>query len=186
MFNHSMGWLLSLVRRPDEELPGKDAQNFAYEAFVGFAPNGPGEIMLVQQAIAAYEMAMWTMHRLKRSDNLAQMQEFGNMGIKMMGIYERLFQTLMKSRKPQQVVEVQHTHRHVHLNGQVPQGAGVVTQIEGQPYEATDPRALALAPGPAMLGEDPARDALPVPADKARPMPAARRRVRHRRAQGPA
>jgi hypothetical protein len=110
MFNHSMGWLMGIVRRADEDLPGQDAKDFAYEAFVEFIPNGPGEIMLCQQMIAAYELAMSMLSRSKRADNLSVMQECGLLGIKMMGVYDRRFQTLMKTRRPQQTVRVEHVH----------------------------------------------------------------------------
>jgi hypothetical protein len=108
MFAHSMGWLMGLVRAPGGDLPTKNAQDFAYEAFIGFIPDGPGEIMLCQQMIAAYELAMSMLSRSKRADNLSVMQECGLLGVKMMGAYERLSQTLMKQRRPQQTVRVEH------------------------------------------------------------------------------
>jgi hypothetical protein len=110
MLNHSMGWLLGIVRQRGEAAPVKDASDFAFEAFVGLTPNGPGEIMLCQQMIAAHEMAMAMLSRSKQADHTAQMQECGLLGIKMMGVYERLFQTLMKTRRPQQTVRVEHVH----------------------------------------------------------------------------
>jgi hypothetical protein len=110
MLNHSMGWLLGIVRQRGEAAPVKDASDFAFEAFVGLTPNGPGEIMLCQQMIAAHEMAMTMLSRSKQADHTSQMQECGLLGIKMMGVYERLFQTLMKTRRPQQTVRVEHVH----------------------------------------------------------------------------
>jgi hypothetical protein len=124
MFNHSMSLLLTVVRRTGEGVPGKDAQDFAYDAFIGFVPEGPGEIMLAQQMIAAFELSMVMTARSKQAEYRPQMESYANIAVKMMGIYERLLQTLTKSRKPQQIVEVQHTHRHVHLNGQVTPGEG--------------------------------------------------------------
>jgi hypothetical protein len=38
-----------------------------------------------------------------------------------------------------------------------------------------------MAPGPALLGQDPPRDTLPIACDKAPPMPNARRRTREQR-----
>jgi hypothetical protein len=55
-------------------------------------------------------MAMAMLSRSKQADHTAQMQECGLLGIKMMGVYERLFQTLMKTRRPQQTVRVEHVH----------------------------------------------------------------------------
>jgi hypothetical protein len=125
MLNHSMGWLLGLVRQKGETAPVKDAADFAFDAFVGLTPNGPGEIMLCQQMIAAYEMAMAMLTRCKQADHMSQMQEFGLMGVKMMGAYERLFQTLMKTRRQQQTVRVE----HVTING----GQTVVGNVNQPP-----------------------------------------------------
>jgi hypothetical protein len=178
MLNHSIGWLLAIVRQKGAPLPTKDEEDFAYAAFVGLEPRDAAETMLCQQMIAAYEMAMSMLTRCKQAEYLPQLQEYGELGVKMMSLYERLFQTLNKARKPQQVVEVRHTHRHVHLNAP---GAGAVTEIEGQAHGATGPRALALATSPAMLGQDAPRDALPSPANQAQTLPATRRGIRDRR-----
>jgi hypothetical protein len=176
MFNHSMSLLLNVMRRSGQELPSKDAQDFAYDAFIGFVPDGPGEIMLAQQMIASHDLAMSLLTRAKQAEFIPQLEQYGNLGVKLMNVYLAQFQALQKARKPQQVVQVQHTHRHVHLNGQAPPGDGVVTHIEGQPHERIDPAALALSPGPALLGQDPPGDALPVAKDEARQVPVARRR----------
>jgi hypothetical protein len=178
--NYSVGRLLLIVRRKGEPLPNENAEEFALEAFVGFAPETAAESLLVQQMIASYEMAMEMLTRSKQAEYMPQMEQYGNIGVKMMNVYLAQFQALMKSRKPQQIVEVQHTHKHVHLNGPVTPGEGVVAHIEGQVHEAIEAAALALAPGPALLGQDPPRDSVPVAANEARAMPDPRRRVRDR------
>lgn len=183
MVNHSIGRLLAIMRQKGA-LPSKDEEDFAYAAFVGLAPEDPAEIMLCQQLIAAHEMSMAMLTRCKQAEHMNQVQEYGNLGVKLMGLYERLFQTLVKARKPQQVVEVQHTHKHIHVNAQTVPGPGDMKEIEGQAHGAIDPRALALAAGPALLGEDPPRDALPIPPNEARQVPAARRGARDRRTGG--
>lgn len=174
--NYSVGRLLAIIRSKDQAAPGKDAETFALEAFIGFAPESAGESLLIQQMIASYEMAMEMLTRSKQAEFMQQAEQYGNLGVKMMNVYLAQFQALTKSRKPQQIVEVQHTHRHVHLNGQVAPGEGVVTHIGEQPYEAITPAALALAPGPALLSENSAGDTLSVAANEARPVPVARRR----------
>jgi hypothetical protein len=179
MVNHSIGRLLAIMRQKGA-LPSKDEEDFAYAAFVGLAPEDPAEIMLCQQMIAAHEMSMAMLTRCKQAEHMNQVQEYGNLGVKLMGLYERLFQTLVKARKPQQVVEVQHTHKHVHVNVQALPGAGDLKEIEGQAHGAIDPRALALVAGPALLGQDPPRNALPVTPNEARQVPPSRRRARHR------
>ena len=124
-------------------------------------------------------MAMLT--GAKMATEIPTLQEKGLLATRLLGIFERQFQTLAKARKPQQVVEVRHEHRHIHAHGQPLPGDGVVTQIEGQPHATNDPRALALAPGPALLGQDAPRDPVPVTSDAAWKVPNARRRPQQRR-----
>jgi hypothetical protein len=110
MLEHSLGRVLGIMRQKGADLPTQHETNFGIDAFVGLVPDGPGEMMLCQQMIAAHEMAMCMLTRSKQADNLSLMQEYGLMGVKMMGAYERLFQTLMKTRRPQQTVRVEHVH----------------------------------------------------------------------------
>jgi hypothetical protein len=108
------------------------------------------------------------------------MTEKGALAVKLLSVFERQFATLAKTRRPPQTVTVVHEHRHVHV--QAPQGpTGEATIIEGQAHEPTDPRALAIAPGPALLSQDAPRDAVPVAGNQPRALPAARRSKRDRR-----
>ncbi|WP_407174543.1 hypothetical protein [Bradyrhizobium sp. STM 3562] len=129
LLNHSMGRVLGVMRGKGEELPSKDAYDFAFEAFLGLTPHGPAEVMLCQQLIASYEVAMEMLTRCKRAEFMPQMQEHGLMAIKLMGTYERLFQALMKSRRPQQTVRVE----HVTING----GQAVVGNVNPAPALGT-------------------------------------------------
>jgi hypothetical protein len=97
------------------------------------------------------------------------MQEAGNLAAKLLGLFERQFTALTKARKPPPVVTVEHVHRHLHVTTPGPTGEEI--RIEGQPHATIDARTLALAPGPALLGQDPPRDTLPITCDKARTMP---------------
>jgi len=114
--------------------------------------------------------------RAKQADNIVMMQEAGNLAAKLLGLYERQFATLLKARKPPQVVTVEHVHKHLHIDGQqTPGPMGEVIRIEGQPHGANDPRAVALAPSPALLGEDQAPEPVSVTSNAERPLPNPRR-----------
>src|SRR4051812_45052150 len=106
--NYSIGRLMAIVRRKGQPLPDKDAETFALEVFIGFAPETAAESLLIQQMIASYEIAMEMLTRSRQAEYMPQMEQYGNIGVKMMNIYLAQFQALMKSRKPQQIVEVQH------------------------------------------------------------------------------
>jgi hypothetical protein len=178
---HLLGRLNAVMRSRGAEEPTESEQSFGINAFVQLAPRDAAEVLLCQQMVAVHEVAMAMLTGAKMANEIPTLQEKGLLATRLLAIFERQFQTLAKSRKPQQVVEVQHTHRHVHIDGQPIPGAGVITEIEGQAYGTNDPRTLALAPGPALLGQDPPRDALPIASDKARPLQDPRRRTRDRR-----
>ena len=176
-----MGRLMAVMRSKGADLPTESEQTFGFNAFAGLEPRDTAEVLLCTQMVAVHEVAMAMLTGAKMATEIPTLQEKGLLATRLLGIFERQFQTLAKARKPQQVVEVRHEHRHIHAHGQPLPGAGVVTQIEGQPYEPTDPRALAVAPGPALLGKDAPADTLPVASDTARAMPPARRRRGDRR-----
>src|SRR5207237_7025027 len=126
-----------------------------FHAFAGLEPKNTAEVLLATQMVATREAGMALIIRAKQADNIVMMQEAGNLAAKLLGLFERQFATLTKARKPPQVVTVEHVHKHLHINGQqTPGPMGEVIRIEGQPHGANDPRAVALAPSPALLGED--------------------------------
>jgi hypothetical protein len=174
--NHLVGRLCAVMRGSSADEATESQESFGLGAFAGFAPTTTAEVLLVSQMIATYEVGMNMLTRAKRANDIPNLQESGNLAVKLLGMYERQFQTLAKSRRPKQVVEVRHEHRHIHAHGQPLPGAGSVTQIEGQPHATSDPRALTLAPGPALLSQDPPRDPVPVASDAAGKVPNARRR----------
>jgi hypothetical protein len=181
LLSHTMGRLMAVMRRKGADLPTESEQIFGFNAFAGLEPRDTAEVLLCTQMVAVHEVAMAMLTGAKLATEIPTLQEKGLLATRLLGIFERQFQTLAKARKPQQVVEVRHEHRHIHAHGQPLPGAGVVTEIEGQPYEPTDPRALAVAPSCAMLGQDAPADTLPIASDTARTMPPARRRRRDRR-----
>jgi hypothetical protein len=181
LLSHTTGRLMAIMRSRGAELPTESEQSFGINAFAGLKPRDTAEVLLCTQMVAVHEVAMAMLTGAKMATEIPSLQEQGNLAVKLLGMFERQFAALAKARRPQQVVEVQHTHRHVHIDGQPIPGAGVMTQIEGQPYGPNDPRALALAPGPALLGEDtPAADAMPVASNAERPLPNPRRPLARR------
>jgi hypothetical protein len=181
MLNHILGRLAAVMRGSGADQPTDSEMSFGTAAFAGLAPTNTAEVLLCQQMVAVHECAMAALTGAKMATEIPTLQEKGLLATRLLGIFERQFQTLAKARKPQQIVEVQHTHRHVHIDGQSVPGAGVMTEIEGQAYGTNDPRTLVLAPGHALLGQDTPRDALPIASDKARPLQNPRRRTRDRR-----
>jgi hypothetical protein len=181
MLHHLAGRLMLVMKRNGAESITDSEQDFGFHAFAGLEPKNTAEVLLATQMVATHEAGMALIIRAKQADNIVMMQEAGNLAAKLLGLYERQFATLLKARKPPQVVTVEHVHKHLHVNGRpIPGVTGVINQIEGQPYGPTDPRALALAPGQALLGLDQAPDALPVAGNAERPLPNPRRPLARR------
>ena len=181
MLHHTAGRLMLVMKRNGAEAITESEQDFGFHAFAGLEPKNTAEVLLATQMVACHEVGMALIIRAKQADNVLMMQEAGNLAAKLLGLFERQFATLAKARRPPQVVTVEHVHKHLHVNGQVPGPTGEVTIIGGQPYESATPAALALAAAPAMLGETP-EVACPVPGsgDEKRPLPNPRRRLSRR------
>src|SRR3954451_23358699 len=164
MLHHLAGRLMLVMKRNGAESIEDHEQSFGFHAFAGLQPKNTAEVLLATSMVATFEVGMAMITRAKLADNVEMMQEAGNLAAKLLGLFERQFATLTKARKPPQVVVVEHVHKHFHVNGQpVPGSTGVINQIEGQPYGPTDPRALAIAPVVALLGQDHAPDARSLP-----------------------
>jgi hypothetical protein len=180
LLSHTTGRLMAVMRCRGAELPTESEQSFGINAFAGLKPRDTAEVLLCTQMVGVHEVAMAMLTGAKMATEIPSLQEQGNLAVKLLGIFERQFQALAKARKPQQVVEVRHEHRHIHAHSQPLPGAGVVTEIEGQPYGPNDPRALALAPGTALLGQDAPADAMPVTSNAERPLSNPRRTIARR------
>jgi hypothetical protein len=175
LMNHTIGRLAAIMRNHGTNQPTDNELDFGIKSFLGLDPSNTAEVLLCTQMVGIHEVAMSMLTRAKMADGLPQMAESGTLAIKLFGMFERQFATLQKSRQPKQIVEVRHEHRHIHAHGTPLPGARVVGQIEGQPYGTNDPRALALAPGTALPGEDAPADLVPVARDAERSLPNPRR-----------
>ena len=181
MLHHTAGRLMSVMKRNGAEAITESEQDFGFNAFAGLEPKNTAEVLLATQMVACHEVGMALITRSKLADNVVMMQEAGNLAAKLLGLYERQFAALTKARKPPQIVTVEHVHKHLHVNGQVPGSTGEVRIIGGQPYESATPAALALAAAPEMLGETPeVACPVPSPGDEKRPLPNPRRRLSRR------
>ena len=180
LVDHTMGRLAVVMRRPKAERPTDAEMSFGAGAFAGLEPQNTAEVLLVTQMVGTHEMAMEMLTRSKRADTVEYMRETGALAAKLLSVFERQFATLTRARKPPQVVTVEHVHKHLHVNGQIPGQTGEVTIIKGQPYESTAPAALAVAASPEMLGENAAPDALPIAGNAERPLPNPRRPLARR------
>ena len=181
MLHHLAGRLMLVMKRTGAESITDSEQDFGFHAFAGLEPKNTAEVLLATQMVATHEAGMALIIRAKQADNIVMMQEAGNLAAKLLGLFERQFATLTKARKPPQVVTVEHIHKHLHINGQqTPGPMGEVIRIEGQPHGANDPRAVALAPGPALPGEDQAPEPVSVTSNAERPLPNPRRPLARR------
>jgi hypothetical protein len=177
LFEHTVGRLAAVMRGVGKDQPTDSELSFGLNAFSELAPRDTAEALLCMQMVAVCEVAMAMLTGAKLATEIPTLQEKGLLATRLLGLFERQFATLQKSRQPKQIVEVRHEHRHIHARGAPPHGAPlpgapVLTQIEGQPRGTSDPRALALAPGPALLGQEAQEDELvPGAGDAQRPMP---------------
>jgi hypothetical protein len=178
--HHVLDRMVRVMRARGADYPTDAEQDFGVKMLANLKPDGPAQVMLCAQMVATWEVGMAMLTASKQSTDFQSLEAQGNLAVKLLSIFERQFSALERARRPPQTVVVKHEHRHIHVGGQVPGETGEATIIEGQAYAPTDPRALAIAPSPALLGQDPPRDALPVACDEARPLPNARRRTRDR------
>lgn len=154
----------------------------AFAALVGIGPKDELEGMMGAQLIASHSAAMECYRRAMigeqtfegRSENL-------NQANKLSRTFTMLLDALNRHRgKGQQKVTVEHVH--VHAGGQAIVGAvgtpggGIRRESEEQPHA----RQITHAPEPAMLCEDPEREAVPVGSDGERALPASRGPVARR------
>lgn len=185
LLRHTADRLVTVMRRPQAETATKNELEFGINALVGLKPENTAEVLLCTQMVAVHEVTMEMLTRAKMADGLVQMQEFGALATKLLSMFERQYTTLMKVRRPQQTVRVEHISVNAGAQaviGNVNTGARGLGQNEGQPHATISPTAPVVGPGGSMLGENAPRDALPITGDAEGPLPNARWSSRQRRA----
>jgi hypothetical protein len=142
--------------------------NAALAAIDGTRPENEMAAMLASQMAATHSLAMDMIGRARRATMLEQMQAHGALATKLLRTFTAQTEALAKiKRGGEQTVRVEHVH--VYQGGQAIVGAvsnrkgegGGVDEKENQAYGTLDPRAIAVAPGAALLGPNEIRDALP-------------------------
>ncbi|ACL55906.1 hypothetical protein [Methylobacterium nodulans] len=185
---HMLGWLGAAVREPGKSAPTPQQLNAGLAAVAGISPRDEVEAMLAVQMVATNEAAMSMLGQARSAADPAVMERFGTLATKLQRTLIAQAEALAKLRRGgEQTVRVEHVH--VYAGGQAivgavsatPGGRGAI-EMEHQAH-ATDPRALAHAPGASMRCPDETRVGLPVTGrEGADAMPHARRRSRKRRA----
>jgi hypothetical protein len=153
--------------------------NAALAAVTGIAPRDEAEAMLATQMVGVHWLAM---DLLRKANNPALRNDAGNLAVKLLRTFPAQLEALKRYRSAgEQRVVVQHQHVNVtadqaavQVNGMAPDpgGRGVVSKPEDRSHE----QRLGHAPEPAMLCQEPARDAVPVAGcDGPDPLSASRR-----------
>lgn len=164
-FSHAcINWLANAARDRNEPL-SQEAINAALAVVAAAQPANEMEALLAVQMYATHDLSMEMMRRAKKAGDLRSMTEFGALATKLSRTMTAQIEALGKLRRGgEQTVRVEHVH--VYEGGQavvgvVNQGGGVDGKRAGQSY---GPGAAA-AIGPALLGQDPAGNGVPMPCD---------------------
>jgi hypothetical protein len=156
--------------------------NAALAAVTGIGPRDEAEAMLAAQMVGVHWIAMALLSKAGSTNDRALLNDAGNMAVKLLRTYTTQMEALKRYRSAgEQRVVVQHQHVNVtadqaavQVNGMAPDpgGRGVVSKPEDRSHE----QRLGHAPEPAMLCQEPARDAVPVAGcDGPDPLSASRR-----------
>jgi hypothetical protein len=146
---------------------GQREMNAALAAIDGTRPENEMAAMLASQMAATHSLAMEMLGRTRRAGTTEQLQAHGALATKLLRTFTSQTEALAKiKRGGEQTVRVEHVH--VYQGGQAIVGAvsnrkgkgGGVDEKANQAYGTLDPRALAAAPGPTLLGANAVGDSL--------------------------
>jgi hypothetical protein len=157
----SMSNLLTFFAAHQREVTSTEI-NGALAVIDGMKPENEVEAMLLAQMVATNETAMRCLAMIGKCDMIAQTEIFGNLATKMLRTFTAQTEALAKlRRKGEQTVKVV----HVYPGGQavvaetINHGGGTNEKAAEQSHEPN----VAAAVGPALLGKDPAGNAMPMP-----------------------
>jgi hypothetical protein len=159
-----LGQLLNATHY-DRGAPVKAATiNAALAAVCGIGPNDETEAMLAAQMVATHGAAMEFLRRAMQAEYRHNLQDAGNLAVKLLRTYAAQLEALQRYRgKGQQKVTVEHVH--VHQVGQAIVGHVETTRGVGASSNTEErPRAKQLthAPEPTLPCPNPEREAMPV------------------------
>jgi hypothetical protein len=156
----SMSNLLTFFAAHQREVTSTEV-NGALAVIDGMKPENEVEAMLLSQMVATNETAMRCLAMIGKCDMIAQTEIFGNLATKMLRTFTAQTEALAKlRRKGEQTVKVVHVY---------PGGQAVVAETINQgganekAAEQSHESNVAAAGGPALLGQDPAGNAMPMP-----------------------
>lgn len=140
--------------------------NAALAVVAAAEPANEMEALLAVQMFATHDLSMELMRRAKQADNLRAMTEYGTLATKLSRTMTSQIEALGKLRRGgEQTVRVEHVH--VYEGGQAV--VGVVntgeTRGNGKRVGQSYGPGVAATLGPALLGEDQARNGVPVAGD---------------------
>jgi hypothetical protein len=159
-----LGQLLNTTHHR-KDAPVKAATiNAALAAVCGIGPRDETEAMLAAQMVATHAAAMELLRRAMQAQYRHNLQDAGNLAVKLLRTYAAQLEALQRYRgKGQQKVMVEHVH--VHQGGQAivgnveaGRGVGASSKTEEQPHA----QQLAHAPDPTLPCPHPEREAVPV------------------------
>lgn len=164
-FSHAcINWLANAARDRSEPL-SQEAINAALAVVAAAQPANEMEALLAVQMYATHDLSMEMMRRAKKANDLRSMTEFGTLATKLSRTMAAQIEALGKLRRGgEQTVRVEHVH--VYHGGQAV--VGVVNQGGGASGKRTEQSygpGAAAAIGPALLGQDPAGNGMPMPCD---------------------
>jgi hypothetical protein len=157
--------------------------NAALAAVTGIGPQDEAEAMLAAQMVGVHWIAMALLNKAGSTNDRGLLNDAGNMAVKLLRTFPAQLEALKRYRSAgEQRVVVQHQHvtvtadqAAVQVNGTPPalRGEGAASKTEERSHE----QQLAHASEPAMLCQEPARNAMPVAGcDGTSPLSAPRRR----------
>ncbi len=180
-----INWLANAAAERGKPLSERTT-NAALAIVAAAAPANEMEALLAVQMFAAHDLSMELMRRAKQSESLRAVAEYGTLATKLSRTMTSQIEALGKLRRGgEQTVRVEHVH--VYEGGQAVVGVvntqggpGAHGKRSGQSYGPD----IAVAIGPALLGQDTPGNGMPVAGD-ARPeaVPHPRRR-KSRRSEG--
>ena len=156
--------LLNTTHHHKDEPVKAATVNAALAAVCGIGPHDETEAMLAAQMVATHGAAMELLRRAMQAEYRHNLQDAGNLAVKLLRTYAAQLEALQRYRgKGQQKVTVEHVH--VHQGGQAivghvetTRGVGASAKMEEPPHA----KRLAHAPEPTLPCPNPEREALPV------------------------
>jgi hypothetical protein len=135
----------------------------------GIGPRDEAEAMLAAQMVGVHWLAM---DLLRKTNDRAQLNNAGNMAVKLLRTYTAQLEALKRYRTAgEQRVVVQHQHVNVtadqaavQVNGSgypAPRGRGTASKLEGRAHAPEAARSVAFEPDTPLPCPDPAGDAMP-------------------------